>query len=153
MLLLASLAMPLFAITGWLLYLDRRRKKRAMLKCAWCGAAEQRAGRWLVDRLCQPERFRRAVGLADRWAAAGRRPGRERAAAGQTHAPMLRQAHNALFVVSTFGDGEAPDSARGFERQLLGQALGLGHLRYAMLALGDRQYQHFCGFAQRVQAG
>ena len=26
---LASLSMPLFAITGWLLYLDRRRKKRA----------------------------------------------------------------------------------------------------------------------------
>ena len=27
MMALASLAMPLFAITGWLLYLDRRRKK------------------------------------------------------------------------------------------------------------------------------
>src|SRR5690606_21681667 len=26
---LASLLMPLFAITGWMLYLDRRRKKRA----------------------------------------------------------------------------------------------------------------------------
>jgi sulfite reductase (NADPH) flavoprotein alpha-component len=25
----ASLAMPLFAITGWMLYLDRRAKKRA----------------------------------------------------------------------------------------------------------------------------
>ncbi|MBF3347973.1 flavodoxin, partial [Pseudomonas aeruginosa] len=30
LMMLASLAMPLFFITGWLLYLDRRRKKRAV---------------------------------------------------------------------------------------------------------------------------
>ena len=30
LMMLASLAMPLFFITGWLLYLDRRRKKRAI---------------------------------------------------------------------------------------------------------------------------
>jgi hypothetical protein len=30
----ASLAMPLFAITGWMLYLDRRRKKRAAREAA-----------------------------------------------------------------------------------------------------------------------
>ncbi|WP_206214859.1 flavodoxin domain-containing protein, partial [Pseudomonas viridiflava] len=64
---------------------------------------------------------------------------------------QLREARNALFVVSTFGDGEAPDSARGFERKLLGQNLGLGELKYAVLALGDHQYAHFCGFAHRLQ--
>ncbi|WP_211922940.1 flavodoxin domain-containing protein, partial [Desulfobacter hydrogenophilus] len=54
------------------------------------------------------------------------------------------------FVVSTFGDGEAPDSARGFERSVLGQALPLKGLNYSVLALGDRQYEHFCGFARRL---
>lgn len=62
----------------------------------------------------------------------------------------LRQSENALFVVSTFGDGEAPDSARGFERSVLGQDLSLSGLNYSVLALGDRQYEHFCGFARRL---
>ncbi|MCF8994928.1 flavodoxin, partial [Pseudomonas carnis] len=62
----------------------------------------------------------------------------------------LSQSQNALFVVSTFGDGEAPDSARGFERSVLGQALPLKGLNYSVLALGDRQYEHFCGFARRL---
>lgn len=64
----------------------------------------------------------------------------------------LRQARRALFVVSTFGDGEAPDSARAFERKVLGQPWALNNLSYALLALGDRQYPHFCGFARRLQA-
>ena len=64
----------------------------------------------------------------------------------------LQQARRALFVVSTFGDGEAPDSARAFERKVLGQPWALDHLNYAVLALGDRQYPHFCGFARRLQA-
>ena len=63
----------------------------------------------------------------------------------------MQQASHALFVVSTFGDGEAPDSARGFERKVLNQPLALSSLKYSLLALGDRQYPHFCGFATRVQ--
>jgi sulfite reductase (NADPH) flavoprotein alpha-component len=65
----------------------------------------------------------------------------------------LRSSNNALFVVSTFGDGEAPDSARGFERKVLGRASSLESLNYAVLGLGDRQYQHFCGFARRLHTG
>lgn len=151
LMMLASLAMPLFAITGWLLYLDRRRKKRAMLKAR--GALQPSAGQgdgWLIG-------FASQSGFAEQlaWQTAGQLQAAGLAVSVQPLAKlneqMLRQAHNALFVLSTFGDGEAPDSARGFERKLLGQALGLEHLRYAMLALGDRQYQHFCGFALRVQ--
>ena len=55
-------------------------------------------------------------------------------------------------MVSTFGDGEAPDSARGFERKVLGRASSLDSLNYAVLGLGDRQYQHFCGFARRLHS-
>ncbi|MGG5872407.1 PepSY domain-containing protein [Pseudomonas peli] len=148
---LASLSMPLFAITGWLLYLDRRRKKRAMLQAR--GALQPSAGPgegWLIG-------FASQSGFAEQlaWQTAGQLQSAGLVVSVQPLAKlneqMLRQAHNALFVLSTFGDGEAPDSARGFERKLLGQALDLPHLRYAMLALGDRQYQHFCGFALRVQ--
>ncbi|WP_394234692.1 PepSY domain-containing protein [Pseudomonas anguilliseptica] len=151
LMMLASLSMPLFAITGWLLYLDRRRKKRAMLQAR--GALQPSAGQgegWLIG-------FASQSGFAEQlaWQTAGQLQSAGLAVSVQPLAKlneqMLRQAHNALFVLSTFGDGEAPDSARGFERKLLGQALDLPQLRYAMLALGDRQYQHFCGFALRVQ--
>ncbi|MFI8381818.1 PepSY domain-containing protein [Pseudomonas sp. NPDC079086] len=151
LMMLASLAMPLFAITGWLLYLDRRRKKRAMLSArGLLQPNAPQAGGWLIG-------FASQSGFAEQlaWSSAGQLQAAGLAVSVQPLAkltePMLREARNALFVVSTFGDGEAPDSARAFERKLLGQALGLEHLRYAMLALGDRQYQHFCGFAQRVQ--
>lgn len=147
----ASAAMPLFFITGWLLYLDRRRKQRAVAAARGAlGTPAQSAGSWLIG-------FASQSGFAEQlaWSTAGQLQAAGLAVNVQPLARLdeqaLRQARNALFVVSTFGDGEAPDSARGFERKLLGQALDLPHLRYAMLALGDRQYQQFCGFAQRVQ--
>jgi sulfite reductase (NADPH) flavoprotein alpha-component len=51
-----------------------------------------------------------------------------------------------LFVVSTYGEGEAPDNGARFARQLQEAGLDLHGLRYAVLGLGDSQYQHFCGF-------
>jgi len=148
---LASLAMPLFCVTGWLLYLDRRSKRR-QVRAARNGLAVGGAEEgWLIG-------FASQSGFAEQlaWRTAGHlqaagQPVRVRPLAALDER-SLRQARKALFVVSTFGDGEAPDSARGFERQLLGRALGLGHLSYAVLALGDRQYQQFCGFAQRLHA-
>lgn len=146
---LASLSMPLFAITGWLLYLDRRRKKRAIQLARGALGSSTEGQHWLVG-------FASQSGMAEQlaWRTAG-----QLQAAGipvqvqslaQVDAQTLRQANRALFVVSTFGDGEAPDSARGFERSLLGRELALTDLSYAVLALGDRQYQQFCGFARRL---
>lgn len=55
-----------------------------------------------------------------------------------------------LLVVSTYGDGEPPDNAALFAHRMLGQTLELTHLQYGLLALGDRQYPHFCEFGHRV---
>ncbi|TWR93105.1 flavodoxin [Pseudomonas saxonica] len=146
----ASLTMPLFFITGWLLYLDRRRKKRQIKQARQgVGAANTDTPSWLIG-------FASQSGFAEQlaWQTAG-----QLQAAGlpvrveplsSVSKQDLQQASNALFVVSTFGDGEAPDSARGFERKILGQPLGLETLKYSVLALGDRQYPHFCGFATRI---
>ncbi len=151
LMMLASLAMPLFFITGWLLYLDRHRKKRAALAARGeLGTTAGGADSWLVGYASQS-------GFAEQlaWQSAGQLqaaglPVRVEPL-GKLDRVQLEQTRNALFVVSTFGEGEAPDSARGFERQVLGQSLGLNDLRFAVLALGDRQYEHFCGFARRMQ--
>ena len=148
---IASLSMPLFFITGWLLYLDRRRKKR-QIKQARQGlsTAHSDASPWLIG-------FASQSGLAEQlaWQSAGQLQAAGFAVRVQPLAALseqdLQQASHALFVVSTFGDGEAPDSARGFERKVLNQPLALSSLKYSLLALGDRQYPHFCGFATRVQ--
>lgn len=146
----SSLLMPLFFITGWLLYLDRRRKKRQVRNARESlSANHSHAPAWLIG-------FASQSGFAEQlaWQTAGQL----QAAGlpvnvqplGSVSQDQLRQSENALFVVSTFGDGEAPDSARGFERSVLGQDLSLKGLNYSVLALGDRQYTHFCGFARRL---
>lgn len=147
---LSALTMPLFFITGWLLYLDRRRKKR-QVKEARKGLAQpgSDAPAWLIG-------FASQSGFAEQlaWQTAGQLQAAGLPVKVQPLADVSEQdlldSGNALFVVSTFGDGEAPDSARRFERKVLGQALRLESLNYAVLGLGDRQYQHFCGFARRL---
>lgn len=52
----------------------------------------------------------------------------------------------ALFIVSTYGEGEAPDDGARFARQLQDARLDLTGLEYAVLGLGDSGYRHFCGF-------
>ncbi|CAH0224191.1 Sulfite reductase [NADPH] flavoprotein alpha-component [Pseudomonas sp. Bi123] len=147
---IAALSMPLFFVTGWLLYLDRRRKKR-QIKDARKGLEQpgSDAPAWLIG-------FASQSGFAEQlaWQTAGQLQAAGLPVKVQPLADVseqdLRDSSNALFVVSTFGDGEAPDSARGFERKVLGRAPSLESLNYAVLGLGDRQYQHFCGFARRL---
>ena len=64
----------------------------------------------------------------------------------------LGQTRRALFVLSTYGEGEAPDNAARFEQRLLNATIDLASLEYALLALGDHQYRHFCGFGRRTDA-
>lgn len=147
---LAALCMPLFFVTGWLLYLDRRRKKRQVRAARNALAAPTASGPgWLIG-------FASQSGQAEQlaWQSAGQLQAAGLAVQVRPLASLtesdLSQAQKALFVVSTFGDGQAPDSARGFERRVLGQPWSLGHLDYALLSLGDRQYAHFCAFGQRL---
>jgi sulfite reductase (NADPH) flavoprotein alpha-component len=149
---ITALSMPLFFVTGWLLYLDRRRKKR-QVKQARSGLVQSAsdAPAWLIG-------FASQSGFAEQlaWQTAGQLQAAGMPVKVQALADVseqdLRESDNALFVVSTFGDGEAPDSAKGFERKVLGRTPGLERLNYAILGLGDRQYQHFCGFAKRLHS-
>ena len=158
---LASLGLPLFAITGWMLYLGRRKAKRAVqAQRDMLGAgAPGKTGTGLPTLVA----YASQSGQAERLALESARALQQAGVAVDVQSldrfdpVQLRQYERALIVASTFGEGEAPDGTRRFAR-LLHATSGtpLAGLEFGMLALGDRHYSAFCGFghalAQQLQA-
>lgn len=69
-----------------------------------------------------------------------------------TPASLADQTH-ALLLASTYGEGDPPDGAQAFADSLhVFSAPRLDHLRYAVFALGDRSYEHFCKFGADLDA-
>jgi sulfite reductase (NADPH) flavoprotein alpha-component len=67
-------------------------------------------------------------------------------------AAQLAGARRILFIASTYGEGDAPDTAARFAGRLQTNGLDLAHLHYAVLALGDKSYTHFAGFGRALDA-
>lgn len=64
---------------------------------------------------------------------------------------QLQNSTQIIFIVSTFGEGEAPEHARLFLRNLSTDC-HLQHLNIQVLGLGDHRYPNFCKFAEQLQS-
>jgi NADPH-dependent sulfite reductase flavoprotein alpha-component len=63
----------------------------------------------------------------------------------------LAGAHDVLVITSTFGDGGPPDNGAAFwDRIHASDAPPLDGIRYAVLGIGDRAYDNFCGHAKAI---
>ncbi|OTG83817.1 PepSY domain-containing protein [Acinetobacter sp. ANC 4648] len=150
---LAALVMPLFFITGWMLYLKRRKQKKLTLAARHTSfnlQVDPNATPWLIVYASQ-------TGVAEQlaWRTATRLQ--------EAHQPVtvkaiqllsaedLIQAKQVLFIASTYGTGEAPDLASSFDKKILKSQLDLSHLNFAVLALGSREYpESYCSFGHRI---
>lgn len=140
------------SFTDWLIL--------AALIAAWLGLT------WL----CLRKRPRAAVGGASSLVVYASQTGHAQEIAEATHAALRRsdrdarlvcanrlepgdlaEADRIFFVVSTTGEGDAPDDAGGLDRAFADSDVDLTGVQVSILALGDRRYTHFCAFGERLK--
>jgi sulfite reductase (NADPH) flavoprotein alpha-component len=64
---------------------------------------------------------------------------------------LSEERNPSLFVVSSWDDGKPPFMSRRFFAELESSGVRAPDLRYAIIALGDRRYQRFCGAGKTLE--
>jgi sulfite reductase (NADPH) flavoprotein alpha-component len=64
----------------------------------------------------------------------------------------LAKLSNLLVIVSTWGDGEPPETATGFYKEFMAGETPLGGVSYSVCALGDTSYEKFCQTGRDIDA-
>lgn len=150
----AALMMPLFFITGWMLYLKRRKQKRLTQHAKLSSNVlhlDPEAQKWHIVYASQ-------TGMAEQ-IAYNTSSALQQASVPTEVVPLknctvqdLNHFGHILFVVSTYGTGEAPDLATNFVKKQMNQTADLSTLKFAVLALGSQEYpESYCVFGHRLQ--
>lgn len=150
---LAALCMPLFFITGLMLYLKRRKQKRLVLaarNAELIVQPDQHANNWLIIYASQ-------TGTAEQlaWNTANSLKKAKHAAEvcsiQKIKAKDLQRAENIILIASTYGTGEAPDTAQHFVKKIMSTSPDLAQLHFAVLALGSKEYsESYCAFGHQL---
>ena len=138
--LLAGMLVAGLTLTGGISWLKRRRA---------AGISETRAGAQVL--IVFASQTGTAQGLAAATAATLEKSGiiADQGSIAAFPAKRWSQYEQVLVIVSTTGEGELPDNARPWVRQV--EAGQLAGASFSLLALGDRRYTHFCGGGQALR--
>ena len=69
----------------------------------------------------------------------------------ETNTKKLSSSKNLLVIVSTWGDGDPPDTATEFYNELMGKsAAKFPNTNFSVLALGDTSYEQFCEIGKKI---
>ena len=142
---LMTLAVPVLALTGLLIWFARRRVGPVLKGMAPAASAETVI--LVASEGGTTAGFAKALGQALQQAG-----GRVHIAPLSPFAPeRFVAARQIVIMAATWGDGEAPASARGMVERM---ATLPPHpvARLAVLGFGDRSFSSFCGFAEDLEA-
>jgi|AntRauTorckE6833_2_1112554.scaffolds.fasta_scaffold08739_4 sulfite reductase (NADPH) flavoprotein alpha-component len=64
----------------------------------------------------------------------------------------LAKTENLLVIVSTWGDGEAPETAVGFHKDFMSEDVKLAGVKFSVCALGDTSYEQFCEIGKQFDS-
>ena len=143
----ACLAVLAYVALCAAIYGRQRRRRDAMARRAATLAGNQPGTATLVLFASQTGQAESLAWQTGRWLHEAGTPARVMSL-NDADAELLRSTPRALFIASTYGEGDAPDGASVFAERVMGSAAELSSLRYAVLALGDRQYANFCRFGR-----
>ncbi|SIR51094.1 PepSY domain-containing protein [Bosea sp. TND4EK4] len=139
---LSALAVPVFAVTGAMIWWQRRRSLPRIADNSSASAAD--------TVILVGSEGNSTWGFARTLHAALTQAGHKvHAAPMNALAPAYPKAARMLILAATYGDGTAPASASGFLARLDRSALTLP---VAVLGFGDRSFPKFCRFAEDVAA-
>lgn len=152
---LASLTMPLFFITGLMLYLKRRKQKKlthaAKLQSLDI-VVDPNSTPWLIAYASQ-------TGVAEQlaWRTVSSLQSAHQAVTVKSvqhlNLKEIEKFEKILVIASTYGTGDAPDLAAYFDKKILGSSAVLSHCTYAVLALGSKEYSDsYCSFGHKIDA-